>query len=134
MKKGEKYRITYEEQQQDGTWEKHDPIETQSFALLADEGGIGVNSFFMNINRKDLALMIASVPILRETVAEFLPPILLANMMGKKEKGEDELIDAEALLTRAESRADGKNADSAVMDEDPAPARKKGWLRRLFKK
>ena len=78
--------------------------------------------------------MIASVPILRETVAEFLPPILLANMMGKKEKGEDELIDAEALLTRAESRADGKNADSAVMDEDPAPARKKGWLRRLFKK
>lgn len=136
MKKGEKYRITWEEQQQDGTWEKHDPIETQAFALLADSGGgQGVNGIFMNISNKYLALMIAHIPILRKTVADFLQPILLANkLLGEQQKGEDELIDAEALLTRAESRRTGKNADLAVMEKTTAPARKKGWLRRLFKK
>lgn len=142
MKKDEKYRITWEKQQQDGTWEKHDPIETQSFALLTDKGGgIGVNAIFMNISNKDLALMFVHVPPLRETVAEFLPPILLANkLLGKQQKGEEadgdpgEEIDVEKLLTCVEKTADGKNADTAVMDEDLAPARKKGWLRRLFKK
>lgn len=142
MKEDEKYRITWEKQQQDGTWEKHDPIETQSFALLADKGGgIGVDAILMNISNKDLALMIVHVPPLRETVVEFLPPILLAyKLLGEQQKGEEadgdpgEEIDVEKLLTFVESRMDGKNADTAVMDEDPAPARKKGWLRRLFKK
>ena len=134
MKENEKYRITWEEQRQDGTWEKHDPIETQSFALLADEGGgIGVNSFFMNISNKDLALMIVHIPILRETVVEFLPPILMASkLLDKQQKGEDELIDAEALLARMESRADGKNADTAVMDEKQRGLME--WLRKKFKK
>lgn len=142
MKKDEKYRITWEVQQKDGTWEKHDPIETQAFALLADSGGgQGVNGIFMNISKADLALMFTHIPILRETVADFLPPILLASMLlGEQQKGEEadgdpgEEIDVEKLLTCVESRMDGKNADSAVMDEDPAPARKKDWLRRLFKK
>lgn len=131
MKKNEKYRITWEEQRQDGTWEKHDSIETQAFALLADHGGgQGVNAYFMNISNKDLALMIAHTPILRETVVEFLPQIMIASkLLDKLQKGEDELIDAEALLTRVESRADGKNADSAVMDENP-----RGLMERLRKK
>lgn len=131
MKKDEKYRITWEEQRQDGTWEKQDSIETQAFALLADVGGgHGVNGTFMNISNKDLAMMIAHIPILRETVAEFLPPILLASkLLDKQQKGEDELIDAEALLARVESRADGKNADAAVMDKNL-----RGLMERLRKK
>lgn len=134
MKKDEKYRITWEVQQKDGTWEGQKTIETQFFALLADEGGgIGVNAVFMNISKKDLALMITHVPLLRETVAEFLPPILLANkLLDKQQKGEDELIDAEALLTRMESRMDGKNANTAVMDENPQGLMER--LRKRFKK
>lgn len=119
MKNNERYRITLEKQQPDGTWQREEaPFETGGYLLLAKQGS-GMKSWVMNLSKKDLALMIAHHKILRETVIEFIPAIFAADhYIRELENGNEEgCIDAEEMLTQP----------------DGAPqAKKPGWLGRIF--
>ena len=120
MNKNEHYRLTMETQRPDGTWERdEEPFETGGYLILADYNGTGMKSWTMNMSKKDLALMIAHHKILRETVIEFILPIMMADKMIREGKAgtEEGMVDAETLLTQL----------------DGAPqAKKPGWLGRLF--
>lgn len=136
----EKYRIRVEQLQPDGTWEKHKDIQASGYVLLAGiNDGNGLDGAVMNLRGEDIALMLSHFTTLRRIILQNLPVLAMAEGMALNE-GEEadgdpgEEIDVEKLLTCVEKTADGKNADTAVLDEAPAPARKKGWLRRLFKK
>lgn len=62
MKKDEKYRITWEKQQPDGTWETQEPIETEGFLLMADKNGDGMTCLLMNLSAVELMLMKKAPP------------------------------------------------------------------------
>ena len=107
----EKYRITLEKAQADGSYQEFKTLETKGFLLMADRGGgEGMDGITMNLCDKDIALMIAHYPIVRHVCVSLAPVFALADkvLAGKDDAAQ---IDAEAMLCTVPGAATKKTEE-----------------------